>query len=153
MSALTEQHIAVLRVLVDAARLADSDVGMDASVLAALLNERDSLASWACASCGARFSQAVQPDLLKGVTHCSSCVMADKMIAEVVQLRTALAAAEQLATQRLNHIRAIEQAIDEGDHWEHTYDGDDGGEWVICNGRDYIAALIADYREGPEVSQ
>ena len=107
MSALTEQHIAVLRALVDRARATNSDVGMDASVLAALLNERDGM-------------------------------------------QIALAAAEQLAAERLALITAIETAIDDGDNWQHTYDGDDESEWVNCEGRDMISELIASYREGPE---
>jgi hypothetical protein len=43
MSLLTDQHITILRALVQQARATNSDVGMDASVLAALLNERDAL--------------------------------------------------------------------------------------------------------------
>jgi len=107
MSALTEQHIAVLHVLVDTARLTNSDVGMDANVLAALLNERDGL-------------------------------------------HIALAAAEQLAAERLALINAIEAVVDDGSDWGHSYDGDEGGEWVNCEGRDLIATMIEDYREGPE---
>lgn len=107
MSDLTEQHIAILRALVDRARAADADVGMDASVLAALLNERDGM-------------------------------------------RIALAAAEQLAAERLALITRIETVIDDGANWAHGYDGDDTGEWTICNGRDTLATMLEDYREGPE---
>lgn len=65
-------------------------------------------------------------------------------------LHIALAAAEQLAAERLVLINSIETAIDDGANWEHTYDGDGSGEWVNCKGRDTIATLIEDYREGPE---
>jgi hypothetical protein len=41
MSLLTDQHITILRALVTQARATNSDVGMDASVLAALLDERE----------------------------------------------------------------------------------------------------------------
>lgn len=43
MSDLTNQHITILRALVQQARTTNSDVGMDVNVLAALLNERDAL--------------------------------------------------------------------------------------------------------------
>ena len=96
MSNLTEQHIAVLRALVDHAHATNSDVGMDASVLAALLND------WT--------------------------------------------AVRQLADERLALIQKIEAVVDDGFNWTHTYDGDDSGEWVNCDGRDTIATLITDWR-------
>jgi len=57
-----------------------------------LLNERDALADWSCEGCGARFAQAVRPEMLAGVTHCSKCVLADVLAAHLGRTRAALAA-------------------------------------------------------------
>jgi hypothetical protein len=36
--------------------------------------ERDALAAWECATCGARFAQAVNPAYIRDVTRCTRCV-------------------------------------------------------------------------------
>jgi hypothetical protein len=66
VSNLTDRHIAVLRALVDSARTADCDVGMDVTVLAALLNERENLREAASAAL-ALFRK--EPSIMAGVVE------------------------------------------------------------------------------------
>ena len=57
---------------------------------AARLNALDALAAWECATCGARFPQRINPEMLKGVTCCSKCVLADVLSARLDATRAAL---------------------------------------------------------------
>ena len=64
---------------------------------AALRAERNALAAWQCAECGARFGTAVEPrEMLDGVTRCSSCVQAAALRARVEELEAVNRAASQM---------------------------------------------------------
>lgn len=58
--------------------------------LCARLNRLDALSAWECADCGARFTSLVPPELLKGVTHCTSCVKVRILTASCNRTRAAL---------------------------------------------------------------
>lgn len=62
----------------------------DAQHLANELNRLDALSAWECADCGARFASIVPPELLKGVTHCTSCVKVRILTARCNRTRAAL---------------------------------------------------------------
>ncbi len=53
--------------------------------------ERDALAAWSCATCGARFPQSIRPALravlLDGVTQCSKCVEVEALAGRVQSLQ------------------------------------------------------------------
>ena len=80
---------------------------MEADCLCNLLNQRDAFAAWQCADCGARFPQAVRPELLQGVTHCSKCVEVKVLAAQSTRLRqvlTTLADAADVERQQHHYI-------------------------------------------------
>jgi hypothetical protein len=90
----------LLRMVLDAIREALSAQGEE---LRSLREERDALAQWSCASCGARFPQTMSPQLLDGVTRCSACVRAEVAEAEV----------DRLKVQRGDAVRRAKAVLDE----------------------------------------
>ena len=63
----------------------------DAKHLASELNRLDALAAWECQGCNARFAQIARPEMLKGVTLCSSCMKVKVLSAHLERTQTELA--------------------------------------------------------------
>ncbi len=70
---------------------ADRDMCKILAECSEMRRQRDALAAWSCATCGARFPQSIRPALravlLDGVTQCSKCVEVEALTHRVLSLQ------------------------------------------------------------------
>ena len=74
--------------------------------LSAANNVIAGLAAWECQGCGARFASRVAPEMLKGVTLCSSCMKVKALTQQLIGINSAY-------TKLSEHMRARSEQITE----------------------------------------